>query len=368
MPFIEDIEVESVPLCPVCSTQGQARYPALRDHTFGAPGSWGMKRCAACSLVWLDPRPTPSDIAKVYRTYYTHGVTAAGAAFQMHVRNTSLSRRLLQSVTGRIRKIQDAVLAVRFGYSQLRKGPLDALLAWTLGFLPGMGQGASMQVLGLKASERGTILDIGCGNGAFLARMQSLGWNTFGHEMDTVAAKFAREHFGLAVKEGLLDDAGYVAGSFDVVTLSHVIEHVHSPSDIVAQCSHLLSPGGKLIVLTPNVNGIGHRVFREAWRGLEPPRHIHCFNARTLRACVERGGMTVRCLSTPSRMMRAIWYASRLVQRADRGKKMSNNAFDYLAAYAMQIIEGLVCRTGAHVGEEVMLIAIRPELREAGRP
>jgi len=367
MPFIDDIQIEQVPLCPVCSTQGQARYSTLRDHTFGAPGSWGMNDCPSCSLMWLDPRPTPGDIAKVYRTYYTHGVTAAGSAFQAHVRNTSLSRRLLHGVTAGIRRVQDAVLAIRFGYSQLRKGPMDAVLAWTLGLLPGMGQGASMRVLGLRASERGRILDIGCGNGAFLACMKSLGWDTVGHEMDTVAAQFAREHFGLTVKEGLLADAGFAAGSFDVVTLSHVIEHVHVPSDLVDQCRQLLKPGGKLIVLTPNIDGIGHRVFREAWRGLEPPRHIHCFNVRTLRACVERGGMRVQRLRTPSRMMRAIWYASRLIQRADRGEKMSNTAFDYLAAYAMQSLEGLACSLGAHLGEEVMLVAVRPKLHETSR-
>lgn len=368
MPFIDDIEVEPAPQCPACGSAGAPIYPHLRDHTFGAPGTWSMKRCPACTLMWLDPRPTIGDIGKVYRTYYTHGVNAAGSTFQAHVKNTSASRRLLHSITSGIRSVQDAVLAVRFGYEPLRKSPFDTAIAWIFGALPGMFQGASMQVLGLPARERGRILDIGCGNGVFLARMKDLGWDTVGHEMDEVAARFARETFGLVVKEGLLADAGFAPASFGTITLSHVIEHVHAPGDLVRHCLELLKPNGKLIVLTPNTDGFGHRHFATAWRGLEPPRHLQCFNPATLRTCVERAGMRIDRINTPSRMMRAIWYTSRLIQRADRGEKMSNNAFDYLAAYAMQFIEGVACRFSANAGEEIMLVATKPAPPGTGHP
>jgi SAM-dependent methyltransferase len=266
---------------------------------------------------------------------------------------------LVDAVTGSVRRVQDTVLAARFGYSALSKGPLDKAMAWTLGCLPGMLQGASMQVLGLHASERGRVLDIGCGNGTLLARLRSLGWDAVGHEMDPISARFARDHFGLKVSEGLLAEACFVPESFDVVTLSHVIEHVHFPENLVLQCRALLKPGGKLIILTPNTDGLGHRHFRESWRGLEPPRHIYCFNPRTLSTCVERGNMRIERIETPSRMMRAIWYTSRLIQRADKGEAKGNNAIDYLTSYAMQFFESIVCRFRADAGEEIMLIARR---------
>lgn len=359
MPFVEDIEVESVHHCPACGTGGESLYLGLRDHTFGAPGTWQMSCCPSCTLTWLDPRPTVADIGKVYRTYYTHGVADAGTVFQTHVRGLNLTRRLLASVTGSVRRIQDAILAVRFGYRALSKGSFDAILVWTLGYLPGMSQGASMQVLGLHARERGRVLDIGCGNGVFLARLRALGWETVGHEMDPIAAHFARQNFGLDVREGPLAEAGFKPETFDIVTLSHVIEHVHDPEGLVRQCRALLKPGGKLIILTPNSDGLCHRYFRESWRGLEPPRHIHCFNPRTLRTCVERSDLRVERLETPTRMMRAIWYASRLIQRADCGGKMVNNLVDYLAAYAMQFIVIVIGRFSKNVGEEIMLIARR---------
>jgi SAM-dependent methyltransferase len=255
--------------------------------------------------------------------------------------------------------VQDSLLAVRFGYHALSKGPFDSFMAWTLGYLPGMIQGASIQVLGLHASECGRLLDIGCGNGALLARLRSLGWETVGHEMDPMAACFARSHFGLDVREGLLAEAGFAPESFDVVTLSHVIEHFHYPENLVLQCRGLLKPGGKLIILTPNTDSLGHKHFRESWRGLEPPRHIHCFNVKTLSTCVERGHMRVEKIETLSRMMRAIWYTSRQIQRSGKGDTKVNNVIDYLTSYAMQFIESIVCRFRANAGEEIMLIARR---------
>jgi 2-polyprenyl-3-methyl-5-hydroxy-6-metoxy-1,4-benzoquinol methylase len=318
-----------------------------------------MNSCTSCTHIWLDPRPTIADIPKVYRAYYTHGLTATGSTFKNHVRNIRLFNQLIPVMSQCVRKVQDSVLAVRFGYCELRKGWLSNLIAWTLGFLPGMTQGASMQVLGLHAADRGRVLDIGCGNGAILARLRSLGWDAVGYEMDPVAARFARESFGLDVREGELAKAGFVHESFDVVILSHVIEHVHSPVDFVRQIKNLLNSNGKLIILTPNTNGLGHKYFKECWRGLEPPRHINCFNAETLSACVEQGSMRIIKINTLSRMTRAIWYSSIQIKKASMNKPMINNIMDYIKSYLMQFIESILCLTRKNAGEEILLIAAK---------
>ena len=359
MPFVDNIEIESIQMCPLCGTKGQILYSNLRDYTFGAPGKWAMNSCTSCTHIWLDPCPTIADIPKVYRSYYTHGLTANGSTFKNHVRNTRLLNQLVPVITQCVRQVQDAVLAVRFGYGELKKGSLSNLIAWTFGFLPGMSQGASMQVLGLHAAERGRVLDIGCGNGAILARLSSLGWDAVGYEMDPIAARFARENFGLDVREGELEKADFVHESFDVVILSHVIEHVHSPVDFLRQVKNLLKSNGKLIILTPNTNGLGHKYFKECWRGLEPPRHLNCFNAETLSACVEQSSMRIIKINTLSRMTRAIWYSSIQIRKAAMSKPIINNNMDYIKSYLMYFTESIVCLICKSVGEEIFLIAVK---------
>ena len=361
MPSIEEIQIEAVPDCPACGRRGKPLYENLHDHTFGSQGTWALSRCASCGQVWLNPRPTERDIGKVYENYYTHEVAATvGSMFHEHFKSSAVSRRLVQGLSAAMHRVQDAVLAVRFGYTELRTGSMQPLVASTLGLLPGVARGAALQVMGLKAEERGDLLDVGCGNGLFLARMKRLGWRTVGVETDAAAAEIARENFGLDVKEGRLANVGLPEASFDVVTLSHVIEHVHSPGDLVLECRRLLKPNGKLIILTPNTAGLGHRIFRRSWRGLEPPRHIQCFSPQTLRACVDHTGMRIERVTTESRIMRYIWYTSMSIRRAQSGGGRSNTAFDYVASFVMRFVESVALYVVRDAGEEIMLMATKP--------
>jgi SAM-dependent methyltransferase len=167
----------------------------------------------------------------------------------------------------------------------------------------------------LKADERGRLLDVGCGNGQFLAQMQKLGWEVMGVELDPEAVRIAEERFGLRVFQGTLEEARLPDGSFDTVTMNHVIEHVPNPIGLLAECRRILRPGGKLVVVTPNIESLGHRLFREAWRGLEVPRHLYIFSPRALQECAERAGLKVLKLWTTARSALWMWAASRLIRR-----------------------------------------------------
>ena len=335
---------------------------------FGSPGSWALSRCTSCGQVWLNPRPIERDIGKVYKSYYTHEIAwTAGSTFHAHFKNSAVSRRLVQCLSVAKQRVQESVLAVQFGYSELRTGGMQWLLSSAVGLLPGVARSVALQVLGLSAKERGDLLDIGCGNGLFLSRMKKLGWRTVGLETDAAAAQIARDIFGLDVKDGHLADAGFREASFDVVTLSHVIEHVHSPEDLVMECRRLLKPNGKLIVLTPNTASLGHRVFRRSWRGLEPPRHMQCFSPQTLRACVDRTGMRIERVTTEARTMQYIWYASMSIRRAQRDGKRSNTAFDYIVSFVMRFVESVAIYVVRDAGEEIMLIATKRADEESHR-
>lgn len=127
----------------------------------------------------------------------------------------------------------------------------------------------------------GRLLDIGCGSGAYLARMRDVGWDVTGVEVDPVAAEVARDR-GLKVFAGVEE----VPGTFDVVTLNHVIEHVPEPLQLL--CDALERTGDTLLLRTPNAASLGHRLFKTRWYHLDPPRHLFVLTPKGLQRLVSR--------------------------------------------------------------------------------
>jgi SAM-dependent methyltransferase len=78
--------------------------------------------------------------------------------------------------------------------------------------------------------------------------------------------------------------------SFDVVTLSHVIEHLHDPRPALREIHRLLAPGGLVMITTPNLDAYGLEVFGRCWRGLEPPRHLVLYTSRSLGGLLSDAG------------------------------------------------------------------------------
>lgn len=137
------------------------------------------------------------------------------------------------------------------------------------------------------------LLDLGCGNGAFLVQMQKAGWDVAGLEPDPNAADIGRKA-GLDIKVGTLEEDSFPADCFDAITMSHVIEHLHDPMMSLRCCHRMLRPGGTLWIATPNLNSIGHKTFGCHWRGLEIPRHLVIFTPASLKAALQQIGFQVQ--------------------------------------------------------------------------
>jgi 2-polyprenyl-3-methyl-5-hydroxy-6-metoxy-1,4-benzoquinol methylase len=152
-----------------------------------------------------------------------------------------------------------------------------------------------MAVRFLPARPGGNLLDVGCGRGDWLAFMSERGWWCEGVEPDPAAAEAASRQ-GVRVHTGTLDEQQFQDNSFDAVSLCHVLEHVPNPVDLLRECKRILRPGGRLVMVTPNSEGLGIRVFGADWRGLEPPRHLHLFNIPTLRRAIGDAGLRVETL------------------------------------------------------------------------
>jgi ubiquinone/menaquinone biosynthesis C-methylase UbiE len=200
-------------------------------------------------------------------------------------------------------------------------------------------------------------LDVGCGSGIQLERMQALGWEVEGVDVDAAAVENARRK-GLKIHLGDLEGCKFPDDSFDAVTMSHLIEHVEDPQRLLRECHRILKPSGRLVLVTPNAQSWGHRIFRDRWRGLEVPRHIFVFTVSTLRHLA--GSADFRTVDASTTIRGAAWmfFASRCLRQRGQFASGQRPAISvWLWAEAMRFVEWAMLRAGLNVGEEILLIA-----------
>lgn len=139
----------------------------------------------------------------------------------------------------------------------------------------------------------GSILDIGCGTGAFLAEMKSAGWQTTGLEPDATARENA---FKLHRIDPLLPEVLFSLPkeSFDAITLWHVLEHVHDVQGYLKQCRSLLKENGKIFIAVPNYNSYDAAVYGDAWAAYDVPRHLYHFTVKSMEAILKLNGLRLQ--------------------------------------------------------------------------
>jgi 2-polyprenyl-3-methyl-5-hydroxy-6-metoxy-1,4-benzoquinol methylase len=221
-------------------------------------------------------------------------------------------------------------------------------------FIKEIGRMGTMYLGGIKP---GRLLDVGCGNGSFLELMRSVGWQIAGIEPDPKAAKLASERLRSPVRGGQLCDAGFEDGSFDAITLHHVIEHVHDPIGMMAECRRILRPGGHMVIVTPNLSSCGHRWFKGDWRGIEPPRHLHVFSSSALVAGAQRAGVQPKLIRASARAALFVWLESQDISRCRvEARKRQSSLTGGLAFLAW---ERAVTTLQPGLGEELVLVGTR---------
>ena len=141
-------------------------------------------------------------------------------------------------------------------------------------------------------TTKGTILDIGCGTGAFLHNMQNAGWNITGIEPDEVARNKAKELYTITP----LDPAelfGLAPATFNAITMWHVLEHVHNLHGYLQKISDLLASGGRLFIAVPNYTSYDAAVYKEHWAAWDVPRHLYHFSPASMEQLLKKFGLTL---------------------------------------------------------------------------
>jgi SAM-dependent methyltransferase len=228
-------------ICPVCKSETLRHFLNVRDHSISKE-EFELLECEKCALLVTQNHPDAASIGPYYESddYISHTNTTKGLVNQLYhsVRSYMLSQK---------------------------------------------------QKLVERQQAHGRLLDIGTGTGYFLAHMQNAGWQVTGLEPDGGARKVAREQFGLEV-EHINKLYELEPKSYDVITMWHVLEHVHALNDDLAQINSLICDGGWLIIAVPNPTSSDARHYGEFWAAYDVPRHLWHFSPKSMKLLLKNHG------------------------------------------------------------------------------
>jgi 2-polyprenyl-3-methyl-5-hydroxy-6-metoxy-1,4-benzoquinol methylase len=248
--------------CPLCSSAKSEPLVVGYDRMRAMERDFPYVVCQDCGLVRQDPMPREEDIPGFYPDDY--GPHMGGLKKK---RDKWINR-----------------LARRYYYETASVG--------RSGFMRFLFKLLSKRVMPTMRPPRGKnrLLDIGCASGDLMSRYRDLGWSVQGIEISPRACEVARAK-GLEVHQGTAYSATYPAGSFDMIILSHVIEHVLEPDKFLLRCAEFLAPGGVLVLSTPCIRSFGFSQYRSCWFALDAPRHLMLFDQRTIRLLGQKAGL-----------------------------------------------------------------------------
>lgn len=125
-----------------------------------------------------------------------------------------------------------------------------------------------------KYANKGAVLDIGSGTGDFLVESKLQGWKIMGFEPNEKARQIAlNKNIILAETLEVLPN-----GSFDVITMWHVLEHVPNLEKQIKELKRLIKPNGTIIIAVPNFKSYDAKHYKEFWAAYDVPRHLWHFS------------------------------------------------------------------------------------------
>jgi SAM-dependent methyltransferase len=138
------------------------------------------------------------------------------------------------------------------------------------------------------------FLEVGCALGHTLFCANLKGWTAMGVEPSTSAVNWIRQNYNLNVVNGtILEAAPHLPNDFDMVLMSHVLEHTLDPAAAIKAIYSLLSPGGIVLIYVPNGGGIQARYDFSKWEWMTFPDHLWYFTPATLRRLLENCNFVV---------------------------------------------------------------------------
>jgi 2-polyprenyl-3-methyl-5-hydroxy-6-metoxy-1,4-benzoquinol methylase len=232
--------------CPVCAGMNISFSHRAHDYTVSGE-DFDIWACADCGLRFTQGVPEEEDIGRYYQseTYISHSNSRKGIINQVY----QLVRRYMLGTKRRL-------------------------------------------IESLSRMEQGSLLDIGCGTGEFAAAMKDSGWEVVGLEPDEGARRQAREQLGIDARtpEALFK---MEADSFDVITLWHVLEHIHRLRAYLQTIHQCLRSDGLLLIAVPNHLALDAMHYGADWAAWDVPRHLYHFRPEAMTRLLEAEGFRI---------------------------------------------------------------------------
>jgi 2-polyprenyl-3-methyl-5-hydroxy-6-metoxy-1,4-benzoquinol methylase len=163
----------------------------------------------------------------------------------------------------------------------------------------------------------GRALDVGCAGGFFLDVLLQEGWDALGLEPSAEMARRVAARLGPArVLRATLEEAELAPGTFDLVTLWDVLEHLRDPVAALVRVRELLRPGGRVVLETQDVRALFARLLGRRWQHYKHREHLVHFHRGTLARALEAADL--RLLSLRRRAAGKYVRGEFLVERSAR--------------------------------------------------
>jgi len=150
-----------------------------------------------------------------------------------------------------------------------------------------------------KFVSRGRVLEMGPGQGDFAFWMKRAGFSLDVIEMDEASSRFLRDIIQVnAIHSADTYGTLQSLGQYDVIALWQVIEHLPDPWALIDILADHLTPGGLLVIATPNPESLQFRLVKHLWGHLDAPRHLELIPIDLLSKRLERTGLKRQLLTT----------------------------------------------------------------------
>lgn len=227
--------------CPFCNSRSIKPVLEAKDYTV-SDELFAIWHCNDCTNRFTQDAPAAAAIAPYYQSkeYISHSDTAHGFVNRLYhlVRKTTLrsKKQLVQQ---------------------------------------------------LLKDQHGRVLDVGAGTGAFAHTLHAAGIEVTALEPDAGARKVASQKYSLDIQDvtTLFD---LPTGGFSVITLWHVLEHVHDLHGYLKKFAEILPDGGHLVIAVPNYTSYDAEKYKACWAAYDVPRHLYHFSPSGIDLLLEQ--------------------------------------------------------------------------------